>query len=1147
MVTITGQSFIGGTLMPSDSVVYTGCSFTGVTFNGGKLLLAGGSKLIRCRGELAGLLMYVQDGLEPNAIDNSLVTVSGDATIDGIDLETSGLSVQGTLYSNWSRVLVRGTGSLVGGDGSWLVHKSRSEALAVELTGLTPETLELYKGGEGVQLSPLMSDMMNDPGRCTWSSSDVSVASVDLSGRVSPVGTGSCTVSASFGGSTLSTSVTVKSLVVFASTKAGLKRTRDMRTWTTVCSYSGILSYAGGVLFISDGGPCYYSTDLGDSWQVVPYENSETTNRRDTGYRHTSGRVAYTHGYWVHPMTYLHSPGYDMCMGISRDLKNWYIRPTLLPTSSATSATEGSLSFIGTSFGVAAIGGMTATKYISTYDAPFTNVLSGRLAGTSVEESNGYKIAVLRTEDGKTFYEDIKAPAHSSGKQLPVSTDGGSTWRTTTLPHSYGTIIPLKDNLWLIPFAVGGDILEPGTPSLFYISTDQGVSWAEADEVLVDLGIPGDPSGLIYYVLPYLKGTNYTAKIGSSWYIVLDKVSVGIAPPENKDLVGYGFYNALFRLDVDESRRSVTITYDSILNESLGPVDPWSDTVLLSIEPGPVAPLVSPKKEKLSSYSGEAFVALSLYTESATYESLKISYDRGRSWDVMTLGNSMIKSPLLFGTENANTPKLPGGLATYKGVIVACGYLGRAYVVDPSGSVLTVQHPGVTGHLSSIAVSDSGVCIACAREGSVALRSGPGLSEWSAISMPDTTVGWRITYGKGLFVAVSGQKVAVSSDLGITWSSYDLSPLLYIETSSVETGRNFLGSVAFGNGVFVATANGQNPVAGLLTSVDGITWGWSYQNLVYSGTTGVLVVRFDGSYFYVTAQDVYFADRVRSADGYVWEGCSRNEECYFYTYRTFALPGTLLLSAGRGGVESISTDNGKSWTGFTTNPDLGTYKTGGGFSSYEMASLPAGNRIAMKTTMYIQCKASSPTITINGLDPSIEHEIQWGDGQTTTGASSSSTHSALGLTGTHLLAVKLARGRFQDDLSGVTIVGPGSFLYGLSCWGGGFTGVKSLSGTFSGHTGLRFIPDTWNGLESTTNVTDTFRGCRSLCGGSWGGYSGLMSVSSADGMFYGCSGFRGDIGGVYEVLHASGASHSGTFLGCAGATGYASIPAEWKS
>lgn len=90
------------------------------------------------------------------------------------------------------------------------------------------------------------------------------------------------------------------------------------------------------------------------------------------------------------------------------------------------------------------------------------------------------------------------------------------------------------------------------------------------------------------------------------------------------------------------------------------------------------------------------------------------------------------------------------------------------------------------------------------------ISNSPGaLTALVSRSLP-TTANWNaVTYGNGVFVAVSTGTVAATSTDGVTWTSRTL------PSSNTWTG------VAYGNGIFVAVATGTTAAA---SSPDGITW-----------------------------------------------------------------------------------------------------------------------------------------------------------------------------------------------------------------------------------------------------------------------------------------------------------------------------------
>ena len=87
-----------------------------------------------------------------------------------------------------------------------------------------------------------------------------------------------------------------------------------------------------------------------------------------------------------------------------------------------------------------------------------------------------------------------------------------------------------------------------------------------------------------------------------------------------------------------------------------------------------------------------------------------------------------------------------------------------------------------------------------------------GYFNWTARTLPSSSNWQSVTYGNGVFVAVSSTAgtIAATSPDGITWTARTL------PTSAAWY------SVTYGNGLFVATATGPSTAAA--TSPDGITW-----------------------------------------------------------------------------------------------------------------------------------------------------------------------------------------------------------------------------------------------------------------------------------------------------------------------------------
>ncbi len=106
----------------------------------------------------------------------------------------------------------------------------------------------------------------------------------------------------------------------------------------------------------------------------------------------------------------------------------------------------------------------------------------------------------------------------------------------------------------------------------------------------------------------------------------------------------------------------------------------------------------------------------------------------------------------------------------------------------------------------------NGLFVAVSNSGTNRVMTSPDGITWTARVNPEANSWASVTYGNGLFVAVSttGTNRVMTSPDGITW------------TARAATEANFWESVTYGNGLFVAVSQtGTNKV---MTSSDGITW-----------------------------------------------------------------------------------------------------------------------------------------------------------------------------------------------------------------------------------------------------------------------------------------------------------------------------------
>jgi len=149
----------------------------------------------------------------------------------------------------------------------------------------------------------------------------------------------------------------------------------------------------------------------------------------------------------------------------------------------------------------------------------------------------------------------------------------------------------------------------------------------------------------------------------------------------------------------------------------------------------------------------------------------------------------------------------------------------------------------------------NGQFIAFAELGKAA-RSTDGLN-WSALTMPNTSVDWRdVTYGGGKYVAVAngGTSAATSTD-GITWT-----------LQTLPEGAEW-NSIRYGKGTFVVAAQSDSTITNLAYSTTGLTGSWT----IGSVPSGIIGLAYGNNRFvaisggYIGANSAY-----TSVDGISW-------------------------------------------------------------------------------------------------------------------------------------------------------------------------------------------------------------------------------------------------------------------------------------
>jgi hypothetical protein len=197
----------------------------------------------------------------------------------------------------------------------------------------------------------------------------------------------------------------------------------------------------------------------------------------------------------------------------------------------------------------------------------------------------------------------------------------------------------------------------------------------------------------------------------------------------------------------------------------------------------------------------------------------------------------------------------------------------------------------------------NGLFVAVSSDGTNQIMTSPDGANWSTRTAAAANTWRSITYGNGLFVAVSdsgtGNRVMTSPD-GVNWTVRDT------------TGKdNNWESVTYGNGLFVAVANtGTN--TRVMTSPDGVNWtirdttskNFSWQSVTYGNSLFVAVSSGDGGSTQV----------MTSPDGITWtirtSAGSANSGWTGVTYGN----GTFVAVSSNNTNRVMTSPDGTNWT-----------------------------------------------------------------------------------------------------------------------------------------------------------------------------------------------------------------------------------------
>jgi len=176
-----------------------------------------------------------------------------------------------------------------------------------------------------------------------------------------------------------------------------------------------------------------------------------------------------------------------------------------------------------------------------------------------------------------------------------------------------------------------------------------------------------------------------------------------------------------------------------------------------------------------------------------------------------------------------------------------------------------------------------------------AARSTDGVN-WVAMTMPSNIVDWRdVAYGNGIYVAVAnGGTAAATSTDGISWTPRTL-----------PEGAEW-NSIQYGLGRFVAVAQSDSTVTNIVSSTDGITWALA------SVPSGLIGLAYGNNRFvaiaggYVGANTSYY-----STDGLTWS-TAQTITTANWSGITYAQGLFMAVASGTGSI--LTTEDGITWT-----------------------------------------------------------------------------------------------------------------------------------------------------------------------------------------------------------------------------------------
>jgi hypothetical protein len=343
-----------------------------------------------------------------------------------------------------------------------------------------------------------------------------------------------------------------------------------------------------------------------------------------------------------------------------------------------------------------------------------------------------------------------------------------------------------------------------------------------------------------------------------------------------------------------------------------------------------VSPCTSDSRTVIASVDGITWTARTAteanYWNSVTYgNGLFVAVSYNGTNQVMTMAYS---TTTIFKT-NASTTNLTvntgATIVAPEKLSISGNYQNAGTFTQAAGTKWTARSAAEANTWKSVTYGN-GLFVAVSSSGTNRVMTSPDGTTWTPRVASEANQWYSVTYGNGLFVAVAvdGTNRVMTSPDGITW------------TARAATEANLWFSITYGNGLFVAVAQaGTNRV---MTSPDGITW---TSHSAASANTWKSVTYGNGLFVAVAVDGT---NRVMtSPDGITWTARAASEanQWYSITYGN----GLFVAVAYSGTNRVMTSPDGITWTARAASEANQWYSITYGNGLFVAVALDGTNRV----------------------------------------------------------------------------------------------------------------------------------------------------------------------------------------------------------